>query len=191
MTASACRALGHQAIASVQAHDLLAARSNGVRKLWEVRDYSKGGAKVMSTKMVGHMGRAICLTVICLSFTLLAAASEQTNIAGTWQLNHLESDKTHQNVQQIDGRRGSLIDSVADEREKSRGMPYDPLMLMIGGISSPPENLAVGLDNSNVTLSDGKRASLTLHTDGRVEEFGHGIQIITRWANDTLVIAIV
>jgi serine protease Do len=135
--------------------------------------------------------RAMYLIVFCQGFTLSAAAAGTANITGRWQLNHLESDIPHQNVQQMVSRRGALIDSIDDQLRTERGMPYDRLMLMIGGISSPPENLAVGLDDSDVTLSDGKGASLTLHTDGRVEEFGRGIQITTRWANDTLIMAMV
>src|SRR3984893_15846542 len=62
---------------------------------------------------------------------------------------------------------------------------------MMGGISSPPEKLAVALNDSDITLSDAQGVSLTLHTDGRAENFRGGIQAITRWVNDALVIATV
>jgi serine protease Do len=128
------------------------------------------------------------LIVFCQAFTLSAAAAGTANITGRWQLNHLESDTPHHNGQQMDGRRRSLINSMGDQLRTDRRTPYDRLLLMIGGISSPPENLAVGLDDSDVTLSDGKGASLRLRTDGRDEDFGRGIQTITRWVNDTLII---
>jgi len=62
---------------------------------------------------------------------------------------------------------------------------------MMGGIASPPEKLAVALSNSDITLNDAQGASLTLHTGGRAEKFRGGIQITTRWVNDTLIIAMV
>ena len=148
------------------------------------------------------MGRTICLTVFCLSWTHLAVAAGRTNITGTWELDHLQGDKPDQNARQSADSHAGLTDSVADQvaeqndqpgeqRETVTGMPNDRILLMVAGISSPPEKLTVALNDSAITLSDGKGASLSLHTDGRAETFRDGIQIITRWVNDTLIIATV
>jgi serine protease Do len=160
----------------------------------------------MSNKMLRLMGRTICLTVFCLSLTLLAVAAGRTNITGTWELNHLQGDKPDQNAQEGAGSHADLTDFVADQvaeqhdqrgdqpsdqRETVTGMPNDRILLMMAGISSPPEKLTVALNDSAITFSDGKGASLTLHTDGRAEKFRDGIQIIARWVNDSLIIATV
>jgi hypothetical protein len=156
---------------------------------WEVHDYSKEGAKVMSNNMPRLMGRAICLTILCLSLTLLAVAAGQTNITGTWKLNHLETDEPPQNARQIVGGCGGLMDSAADQRQTAGGIPYDGILLLMGGVSSAPEKLSVALSDSDITLSDRTGASLSLHTDGRVEKFRCGIQIMARWVNETLILA--
>ena len=106
----------------------------------------------------------------------------------------MNNDKSDQKAQQIVGSRADLTDSVADQRdqrETARGMPNDRILLMMAGISSPPEKLVVALNDSDITLSDAQGASLTLHTDGRAEKFQGGIQAITRWVNDALFIATV
>src|SRR5258708_7085651 len=156
----------------------------------------------MSNKMLRLMGRTICLTVFCLSWTHLAVAAGRTNITGTWELDHLQGDKSDQNAQEGADSHADLTDFVADQvaeqhdqpgdqRETVTGMPNDRILLMMAGISSPPEQLTVALNNSAITLSDGKGASLTIHTDGRAEQFRDGIQIIARWVNDALIIATV
>jgi serine protease Do len=143
----------------------------------------------MSNNILRLMGRTIYLILFCQSFTLPALAAGQTNITGTWNMNHLESDQPDQNVSQIVAGRGALIDSAADQRVTTREISYDRILLMMDGISSPPEKLTVALTNSDITLSDREGASLALHTDGRVENFPGGIQIISRWVNETLIIA--
>jgi serine protease Do len=152
------------------------------------------------------MGRTICLIVFCLSLTLLAVAAGRTNITGTWKLNYLQGDKPDQNAQEGAGSHADLTDFVADQvaeqhdqrgdqpsdqREAVTGKPNDRILLMMAGISSPPEKLTVTLNDSAITFSDGKGASLTLHTDGRAEKFRDGIEIIARWVNDSLIIATV
>jgi hypothetical protein len=161
--------------------------------LVQAHDPSAKEGKIMSKNILRLrlVVRALYLIVFCQGFTLSATAAGAQNITGTWQLNHPESDTPHQNVQQIVGRRGVLIDSMGDQLQTERGMPYDGLVLMIAGMSSPPEKLAVSLNDSEVTLSDRNGASLTLHTDGRVEELRGGIQIISRCVNDALIITTV
>src|ERR1700676_1346288 len=127
----------------------------------------------MSSRRHRLMGCTICLTAFCLTSALLAAAAGRTDIRGAWKLNELESDELGRNVAQITGSPTHLSDSVTgqpDQHETATGMSYDRILLMMGGISSPPQKLAVALNDSDITLSDAQGVSLTLHTDGRSEE---------------------
>jgi serine protease Do len=175
MPAGTCRALGHKAISSVQAHDL------------PTKEKTIMSNNVLRLRLVAG---ALYLIVFCQGFTL-SAATCAGNITGTWEQTHFASYTSHKQVRQIVGRRGVLIDSIADQLQTERGMPYGDLVLMMAGIASPPEKLTVSLNDSKVTLSDSTGASLTLHTDGRLEEFLGGVQVITRCVNDTLVITTV
>src|SRR5258706_8026264 len=113
---------------------------------------AKKEREFMSTKMLRVMGRTICLTVFCLSLTLLAVAAGRTNITGTWELNHLQGDKPDQNAQGGADSHADLTDFTADQvaeqhdqpgdqRETVTAMPNDRILLMMAAIYSPPNKL--------------------------------------------------
>jgi len=141
----------------------------------------------MNSIRTQHINRTVVVaTALVLVWSVASRAQERPDFTGHWNLNHQQSN----NVTQLLPFNGDLIRSSRFDQQASSETVFTRTLGGLQGDSAPPSSIFVRLTDQELRITTQKDCTITLYTDGRIQQMTLGknnIRVMTRWVNQDLV----